>query len=823
MNTNHLQMHTMKKLLYLSILFISCSYVKAQLVINELMQSNIDCIMDDINEFPDSWVELYNAGPDALNLNDYSIGDSDDASASYQLPDMIIAPEGYALIYCDKAATGLHTDFRIDSGKGGAVYLFSNGSIVDKVTKLAKQPAPNIAYGRETDNSEVFGFQAVPTPGMANCGQICTDILGEPVFSENGRVITDSKNISLSLSLPDDAPQGTEIRMTFDGSEPTIQSQLYTSPISFSSTRIIRAKLFCDGYLSPRSTTQSFIFFPREMTLPIISIVTDDSYFNDDKIGIYVNGSYSNSQHNYKYDWRRPINLELFTDKDASSELNQLCETRVQGGASRDAQLKSLAIYANKRFGQKRFKYEFFPEHRPEQTNYKSLILRNAGNDFDYLYMRDAVIQTTMATHVDLDWQAWRPAVVYINGKYLGMLNIRERSNEDNIFTNYDELEDIDMIENWYDLKAGDWDNFNAFKEFYTEHGHSLAEYEKWMDWKEFINLMVMNLFYNNQDFPGNNFVMWRPKTDGGVWRFIAKDTDFGLGLYGSSTSYNTIAWIYNNDYDKDRAWANGYDHTRLFRRLMEDEDFNREFIDRAAIYMGDFMNSKGTRAVWDPMYEMIKTEYPNHRKLINQWWPNYDNELSLARNWLTSRAFYFYSQLADYYKLGSPVELKINENADENITTIVNGITLSKGVFNGKFFMNRALTINGTKADGNEVLGWRVKEVSSNGNISEKVINGASYSFNMPNCKRLEINAVTKLNDPISDVIVDNLSIDINDNGITLGGLKDNTPVMLYNLQGMILYKGCYNGNALSITTHLTPSEIYILKVGSNSIKLRK
>jgi len=31
-----------------------------KLVINELMQSNIDCIMDDLNEFPDSWVELYN-------------------------------------------------------------------------------------------------------------------------------------------------------------------------------------------------------------------------------------------------------------------------------------------------------------------------------------------------------------------------------------------------------------------------------------------------------------------------------------------------------------------------------------------------------------------------------------------------------------------------------------------------------------------------------------------------------------------------------------------------------------------------------------------
>ena len=46
----------------------------AQLVINEVMQSNIDCLVDDINEFPDSWVELYNTGSSAENLNTYKIG-----------------------------------------------------------------------------------------------------------------------------------------------------------------------------------------------------------------------------------------------------------------------------------------------------------------------------------------------------------------------------------------------------------------------------------------------------------------------------------------------------------------------------------------------------------------------------------------------------------------------------------------------------------------------------------------------------------------------------------------------------------------------------
>ena len=60
----------MKPLLALALMTLAANNIRAQVVINELMQSNIDCIMDDINEFPDSWVELYNAGTTAVDLAD---------------------------------------------------------------------------------------------------------------------------------------------------------------------------------------------------------------------------------------------------------------------------------------------------------------------------------------------------------------------------------------------------------------------------------------------------------------------------------------------------------------------------------------------------------------------------------------------------------------------------------------------------------------------------------------------------------------------------------------------------------------------------------
>ncbi|MBQ9231334.1 MAG: CotH kinase family protein [Prevotella sp.] len=723
----------------------------AQLVINELMQSNIDCIMDDLNDFPDSWVELYNNGSTAVNLSDYKIGKNNKEKKAWKLPSQTIAPKQFVVIYCDKAETGMHTDFRLESGKDGEVYLFKGGEIVDQVTGMKKQPAPNIAYGRKTDGSDSWGYQTEPTPEKTNCGQTVKDILGEPVFSEKGGVFTSSDTHTLTLSLPEGTPEGAEIRYTTTGAEPTKTSALYTSPITISSNHVIRAKIFCDGYLSPRSTVHSYIFFTqRSLTLPVVSIVTDNKYLNDSKIGIYVDGTYQSGKKNYEFNWRRPINFEYFENGNEESKLNQLCETRIMGGATRSNPLKSLAIYANKRFGTKRLEYEFFPDQRPGITDFKSISLRNAGNDFDYLYMRDAIIQRNMAQHVDLDWQSWRPVIVYINGVYKGIENIRDRSNEDNIYTYYDGLEDLDMFENWDELKEGDRDNYNAFKAFYAEHGHTLAEYEQWMDCGEFANLMIMNLYYNNQDFPGNNIVMWRPKTEGGRWRWIAKDTDFGLGLYGSSASYKTINWLYNPNYDANRNWANQYEHTRLFRRLMEDQDFYNMFIDRCAVYMGDFLNEKGTRAVWDSMYELVKTELMKHKEMYKQWWVwdvtgTYNDELTTARNWISQRTNYFYQQLADYYHLGTPTPLTINKGMTDlgNIQISINDVELSEGIFDGKFFANRSITLEATPADGKQVTGWDITTTATNGTPTTSHVNGALYTFTMPTCKSLAIKAV--------------------------------------------------------------------------------
>ena len=153
------------------------------------------------------------------------------------------------------------------------------------------------------------------------------------------------------------------------------------------------------------------------MTTPVFSVLTNDKYLNDASIGLFAN---NNSKEDKKtHDWRRPVNIEFFPTEGEESIFNQLSETRIQGGQSRGNALKSMVFYANKRFDpdHKQFQYEFFPDQKPGVKKFKAFSLRDGGNDFGDLYFRDAIIQRTMGAHTDLDWQACRTAVLYINGK----------------------------------------------------------------------------------------------------------------------------------------------------------------------------------------------------------------------------------------------------------------------------------------------------------------------------------------------------------------------------------------------------------------------
>ena len=696
----------MKKLIVAMTAAMAIPAASAGIVINEVMQSNVYCTMDDINEFPDSWVELFNNGDTDVDIKDYRIGTKDKFKKAYKLPSAVIPAGGHLLIYCDKADEGMHADFRVDSGSGD-LYLFDpDGNVADKLS-MKKQPAPDVAYGRTVDGAEDWGYELTPTPGKANAGGTGKTILGEVGFSMPGGVWKDSRTIEVELSLPDNAPEGARIIYTTDGREPTPEKgHEYNSPVKVTTGTVIRAKAVADGCIPRPSNAQSYIFLGRDVKLPVVAIAVNDEYLYDTKIGIFADGTGGEGKENYRYDWRRPVNVEYFTSQGEEAAFNQLAETRVQGGYTRSNRLKSMAMYANKRFGTKRFYHELWPKDKPGVDEPQSFIMRNGGNDFSWCYMRDVIMQRLIGRHTDaLDWQGATPAIVCINGKYHGMLNIRERSNEDNIAANYGGLEDIDMFENWNELKAGDWDKRNELQEF-IQTSHTFDEWKEVIDIESFAALMAFNAWIYNTDFPHNNTVMWR-RTDGvdGRWRWLVKDCDFGLGIWNSNDNLTKSFY----DFLNINTWDEQTGYT-LYRNIRKCPEFSDYLLNLNIVYMGDFLNRMVFGEIIDEVVDECMDELKISHQKWGEWWSNLDGNFDHMRSWIGKRHLNMPSIIKKEWKLGTALTMSVNcELTDaerERVKLCYNGIPVTTGRFIGKDFTGRTVTLTG-----DNIKGWSVKK----------------------------------------------------------------------------------------------------------------
>ncbi len=769
-----------------------------QIKINEIMQSNIDCVFID-HEFPDSWVELYNPTNGPKSLYGYKLGDTEDITKAFALPSVTINPYSHIVIYCDKVDSNLHTDFRLDSGKGELFLFNRSGNISDHIS-YKKMPAPNVAYGRENDNSETWGYMINPTPGGSNSGGISSTILPEPIFSFPGKLMSESQ--ILNISIPNkNLPEDTKIYYTIDGCEPTSSSPSSKElNIEITKNTIIKAKLISTSAISPRSTTNSYIFHPRNTQLPIISLSTDINYFYDSTEGIW-HGT------NYWKDWRRPIHFEYFEYGKDKATMSQLCETRTQGGWTRQLKQKSLALYANKRFGTKRFAHTIWKD-KPNVLESKSIVLRNGGNDFDRARIRDAFVQTLFGRNVDnLDWQGYQPCVYYINGQYMGVYDIRERSNEDYVEANYNGLEDIDMFENWDEIKAGTWDNYNNFKKKYLNFNTTYEELITLIDEDNFMKMFIASTWAANTDFPGNNIVMWRPREVEGKWRWLLKDMDF-VGLFNAPT-YNYLEFILRTgSHADDTDYANTKEVTAIFRNMISKPEFKEKFINHFTVYLGDFLRSSATNALLTELMEELEVEYPHH---LDYWQiePHINEEywidcVNYMRNWSKERSNYCYTMLRDYFGLGNIIDLTISSGS---IPIKFNGISLVNGNFNGKTFADRNITLEVST----ESAKWEVTTKFNNGDYSKQTFEGPSISIN-PTSNNSSINIKLYNTSSITSITnsTDNITTQINGNELLISAISTIETLNVYNLSGQLIYSVKPMSTDCSLT--LPSNGVYII-----------
>ena len=735
------------------------SMAQGRLVINELMQSNVDFMMVD-HDFPDSWVELYNGTSKSIFIAQSRIGSSNVFNEAFQLSKsaLTIEPGEYLVLYCDKTTgTPLHYNFNLESSKG-TLYLFSStGQIIDSIA-YPKMPAPNVAYGRTTDGSNTWQYEVTPTPGTSNNSVGSDQVLPPPMFSAEGHLMTNGPEV-IDINMPEGVPEDARIYLTTDGSEPTWTSNNDTHfTVNVDTSMVIRAKLLSSQMLPSRSTTHSYIFHPRQTALPIVCIATDDAFLYSSEEGILSKDS-TDGKRNYGYDWRRPANFEYFNTENGTTVFNQCGEMAVGGGASRDLPQKSLKCYAKNRFGKKNFKGNFWHD-KPEVTKVKSFMLRNGGNNGRGFRISDAALQKFFGTNIDeIDWQAYEPVIVYINGIYKGIYEFRERSNEDYVASNYDiDDKDVEMASN-KNYGSSQYHNpyFNAFYDLYHRSDVTYEEIAEVMNVENFMNAFIVECYSSNTDFPHNNVAMWRQNGDGHKWHWIVKDLDF-VYMYTDS-SWNMFKYMLGTDNPDDEEYELSTKRavTRyLYEKMVSFPEFRDRFLATYATYLGDFLRPDVSLPILDQMNNEIVDE-------IVPTFAAYDNMSTLSRykyffnrfhNYISLRPAAVYQQMADYFSLGDVIPVNVLNDEDESRTISVCETPLRTGRFSGAWFTSFPLSL---RVEGSNAT-WTMTVAHENGKTDTYTYDtpeiqpnltactpGDSVTFTLSNATMIEILSVNE------------------------------------------------------------------------------
>lgn len=573
-----------------------------------------------------------------------------------------------------------HSPYKLDPD-GGYIVIRKDGVVIDSIA-YGKMDA-HVSFGR--DDAGELGYMD-PSPLKSNnkaYASLSEDDRCEPVvFSELGGIKKNSFTLFLSCWTED-----AKIYYTTDGKEPTPSSgTLYTEPIQIEKNTCVRARAYHSGMISSAIATSSYIFSDEShekcggFTVPIVSLTVDNDYFYDDMIGIYITGKNGiqgdkdcSGYGNYNQDWQRPLNFEYIVD--GNQAVSREVESSIVGGCSITETIKSLALKTSKKTGKEYYDYTFFAS-KPD-VNHKTIHLRNGGSDARGVKFRDGIMQA-FAIGMNIDYQAYQPVAYYLNGKYMGLMNLNERTNADYVVSNHGVDEDnVEMVvisdQKGIYATAGDLEAYNELVSYLSESDPNDENYfagacER-MDMDEYIDYQILEQFMVNIDWPGNNTKIWRNKKKNTPFRWILFDMDYGLGLYNFySYKTNMFNWCQGKEvtnWGNKKSWM-----TVIFSNLCKNKEFKLKFYKRYKEQLETTFSQENIKAVFDSITTIIDDEFCADRG------KSATDYAKSIREYAMNRTEVVKSQLEDFIGDLAKEELTDEELISANAITLYPSIT---------------------------------------------------------------------------------------------------------------------------------------------------
>ncbi len=701
-----------------ALFFLHQNSTQAQVLINEFSAANYRHIPDNYGDYED-WIELYNTSGSAVDLSGYHLSDRADEPTKWAIPGGTSIPAGGHLrFWCSGRNTTVgshyHTNFKVSQTRKreGIYFNDPSGGHIDS-NGIAIPNQSRHSWGRSSDGAADWVIFTNPTPGASNSGASYIGYAATPILSPDPGLHAGA--LSVSMSSPD---AGLSIRYTTNGFMPTAASTLYSSPVNVATTTVIRAiAIPSDPDYLPSFVETNTYFVGSGHTIPVVSIAGD-------QIQTLLSGSFI-----------EPVGSFEFFDASGGFLAEGVGDYNKHGNDSWAYPQRGLDYITRDQLG-----YASDINHPifkvKDRRRFQRLILKPAAND-NYPYevgahIRDAFVHTLSdAAQLRVDERTSQAAILYVNGQYWGVYEIREKV-DDHDFTDYyyDQGEfDIDFIKTW----GGTWTEYgsmadwNSLRTYIMSSDMTVESNYTYVDERlntgSLIDYAILHSWIVCMDWLNWNTAWWRgrnPDGDKKKWRYALWDDDASFGHYVNYTGIpDTGPTADPCDATELSGWSDPEGHMGMIRKLMDNENFHDDYINRYADLNNYFFNCDFALPFLDSMLNVIRPEMPAQ---IARWGGNmtgWENSVTQLRDFIIARCGYIVSGMEDCFEEDAwPISIMVEPEGGGEVR--VNTLDIPYYPFSALYFSGVNIDLQASESDGWVFDRWELLHHSLEPGITE-------------------------------------------------------------------------------------------------------
>lgn len=572
-----------------------------------------------------------------------------------------------------------------------------------------------------------------------------------------------TEEIAVELLLDPAFPRQAEVYYTLNGDPPDKESFLYQEPIVIEKTEgmnvvPVRAVICYKNECSKVFTKTYFVssYIKERYDIPVISITSDGEGLFGYENGILVAGRIYDEFYRYWNageelpDWlsamkkelegyssakgrpgeeiaewfvpanymlrgrenERKAHVEMY-GPDGSKMLDQDVGLRVSGKGSATNPQKSLRLCARTEYEEEnsKFRFDIFSygekedlTHTTEQV-FDKLILRNSGNDWMQTYLVWN-LTSRIARQAGFPVVAnVRPAAVYINGSYYGLVQMSPDKSEFNIAKMYDLEEDLIEFRERKEKTVTREIGIRQIAEKDLNLEETRQELESIIDMDNLLLYYALEIYMSNTDWPTNNYTVWRytgekdennPYKDG-RWRFLLYDTDVGFSYNWNGDAFTMLL-------------EEKQEGKEFFSLLMKSDYYRKKFVNILCDLLAGVCREENVLKILEEEeaqilneldFMMSETLIPEE---VGMFLANREQKMEEKREFITHRDDMLVHYMPQLLSVSGRYELKIKapeKGAEISFSTVE--LLEEDSDFQGFYYKNIPLTIKALTYPGTE------------------------------------------------------------------------------------------------------------------------